>query len=173
MSVRFLERIELEAWCAIRSLAVGQVPLAGPGEGLSQFAGGVYAEGRRGTNEVAIALRLVASFPPWAEALLHIRDWGVWPSSEDWPAFYALRGDLGEHRELRVAPSQLFDRVDSDSLAAFVAQTLLNAWDADLVAIDQSGRPTVSVTISHDEWIEIHSITPVDLPDGVRPFADT
>jgi hypothetical protein len=52
---------------------------------------------------------LIDSLGKWDEYLAWITLWGVWPSGEDWPEFYAWRGALGERRSLDIAPGHRFD----------------------------------------------------------------
>jgi hypothetical protein len=170
--VRFLAEAEVVRWCETHGIDADGEPVGRASEGLVQVVSGVYADGRRGTAGPSIAFEIVGALGAWSEALLWIRAWGVWPSSEDWPAFYALRGDLGEARELRVAPGAVFERTDADSLAAFLAQVLLNAWDVTMIALDDAGTPSVILTVSHDEWLEIRSREAMFLPAQVRPILD-
>jgi hypothetical protein len=89
----FLEHNEICAWATERGLRCGtglklQLP-----EFESQ-ARKTYANGHRSGLEGAAARDLVASLGSWDECLVCITGWGVWPSGEDWPQFYAWRGAL-------------------------------------------------------------------------------
>jgi hypothetical protein len=56
----------------------------------------------------------------------------VWPSSEDWPAFYAWRGALGERRSLEKAPAHRFVSGEVELLGELLTLAMENAWDADV-----------------------------------------
>jgi hypothetical protein len=105
-------------------------------------------------QEETIAKACVDAIGQWDECLLWVQEWGIWPSSEDWPAYYEARGQQGERRSLDVAPGHLFEIGETHRLIRFLQLVLENAWEAQLVTVFQ--RKAVSrVYISHDEWVEV------------------
>ena len=114
-----------------------------------------YANGRRSGREEAAAEELIAGLGSWDECLVWIRLWGVWPSGEDWPQFYAWRGGLGERRSLETAPGHRFDRDETLLLAALLTLIMENAWDADVLCSVRGRADKVRAKISHDEWFEL------------------
>jgi hypothetical protein len=104
----------------------------------------------------------VRALGSWDECLLWITLVGVWPSGEDWPAFYAWRGARGERRSLDVAPGYLFSEGEEDLLHAVLAQTFENAWDAYVLPVARSASPSMRARVSHDEWVEVQSRHAVD-----------
>lgn len=156
--VEFLEHNQIGEWTAKRGLERGTDARR---EELVSRGRTAYAHGRRSGAERAAAAELVRALGPWDECLVWIRLWGVWPSSEDWPRFYAWRGERGERRSLQVAPGHRFDVGESDLLREVLTLVMDNAWDADVLC-SQSGRADgLRARISHDEWYEI-----LDAPPG-------
>ncbi len=98
---------------------------------------------------------LVKQLGPWDECLVRITLWGVWPSSEDWPRFYAWRGTLGERRSLNVAPGHRFDRDETSLLTALLTLVMGSAWDADVLCSIGGRADLKRAKVSHDEWYEI------------------
>lgn len=113
----------------------------------------------------AVAVRqTIDPLGDWDECLVWMTDWGVWPSNEDWPRFYAWRGSHGVRLSLEVAPGHLFTPDDVAGLREMVEQIIEFGWDATLL-LAKNGRVTDRrLLISHDEWIEVRSTEPVDLP---------
>jgi hypothetical protein len=92
---------------------------------------------------------------PWDECVVWIRNWGIWPSSEDWPRYYAWRGGLGECRSLQVAPGHRFELAEQDLLTELVARIMENGWDADVLCSRSGRADRLRGKICHDEWYEI------------------
>ena len=114
-----------------------------------------YANGRRSGDERSAVEDLIKRLGPWEECLVLITEWGVWPSGEDWPAFYAWRGALGERRSIEVASGHRFDHDEADLLLQLLTMITQNAWDADILW-SKDGRATgTRGKISHDEWYEV------------------
>jgi len=156
--VEFLESIEICQWANARGVRCDahadadlrvQLPELEPGAVIA------YAAGRRSGREAAAARDLVRGLGEWDECLAWIRVWGVWPSREDWPAFYAWRGARGEHRSLDEAPGHRFDRHDRPLLIELVTLVMENAWDADVLCCRQGRADRLRATISHDEWYQL------------------
>jgi hypothetical protein len=112
----FLEKILIEEWCdehrvpLLLSTAVGTVV-------STRFFGDAISP--RG-QEASVAAAVLAELGEWDECLLWIQQWSIWPSSEDWPAYYGERGVRSERRSLRVAPGHLAQSEDRDALATFL-----------------------------------------------------
>jgi hypothetical protein len=105
-------------------------------------------------QEEAVATACVESIGAWDECLLWVQEWGVWPSSENWPAYYQARGQQGELRSLDVAPGHLFNVSETPLLIRFLQLVLENAWEAQLVSLLQ-GQAMSRACVSHDEWVEV------------------
>lgn len=84
----------------------------------------------------------------------------MWPSGENWPAYYGLRGAQSEKRSLDKAPGHLFAGNDRGLFVRFLAQGMENAWDADVLIVPKIKR----LHVSHDEWVELRTHD----PDGFR-----
>ena len=114
-----------------------------------------YADGRRSGREAEAARDLIESLGEWDECLVRITSWGVWPSGEDWPEFYAWRGSLGERRSLDMARGHLFDASEIQLLTDLAALIMKNAWDADVLPSRNGTADGLRGKISHDEWYEV------------------
>jgi hypothetical protein len=152
--MHFIESDEIREWVGEHSIDVApndrfKIPrtslvLSGP------FGQAADPKGQEGS----IALSCVERLGTWDECLLWVQEWGVWPSSEDWPAYYAARGQQGERRSLGIAPGHIFEAGEKQLVVRFVQLVLENAWDAQLVTL-LNDEPVSRMYISHDEWVEV------------------
>jgi hypothetical protein len=159
--MRFLEANEIALWAEERRLircSDVDVTLSD----LEARRGREYAHGYRSSVKPAAVRDLIAHLGAWDECLVWITLWGVWPSSEDWPEFYAWRGARGERRDLHKAPGLLFEPSEITLLTELIELVMKNAWDAHVLC-SQSGHATaVRAKISHDEWYEIVGLIDAD-----------
>jgi hypothetical protein len=152
--VDFFENNQICEWAAERGLQCGtdfkvQLPE------LKSLARKAYAMGRRSGREGVAARDLIAGLGSWDECLVWITSWGVWPSGEDWPRFYAWRGALSERRSLNVAPGHRFDSGEFVLLAELLELIMQNAWDADILCSRNGRADGLRGKISHDEWYQL------------------
>src|SRR5687768_15358387 len=98
--VRFLELNEIWEWCAEHGVDVADRTVPAADSRLSHIARTQYATGQRSGREGRVAAACVRALGEWDECLLWVTLTGVWSSSEDWPAYYAMRGARGERRSL-------------------------------------------------------------------------
>ena len=112
-------------------------------------------------QEEDVATAAVEALGQWQECLLWIKLWSIWPSSEDWPMYYAERGSQGERRSLEIAPGHLFTAGERGLLLRFVQLVLENAWEAEAYPIVGSIPNGRRLFVSHDEFIEITSFSPL------------
>ncbi|SRR6266542_2733117 len=156
--MEFLEDNQICAWAEEHGLARGdgfEVRLPD----LPPLYRRTYANGCRSGRERASADDLIATLGSWDECLVWIRSWGVWPSGEDWPRFYAWRGALGERRSLETAPGHRFDPADAVLLVQLLTHIMENAWDADILCSQQGKADATRAKISHDEWYELLAVS--------------
>ena len=83
-------------------------------------------------------------------ALLWITEWGIWPSSENWPMYYRLRRSFEDNRALEEAPGHFFLQGETDDLVSFIQLSLLNGWEG-YVLTETAGN----LFFSHDEFLEL------------------
>jgi hypothetical protein len=118
------------------------------------------------TTPSTVVSSILTRLGPWDECLIWITGWGVWPSSEDWPRYYALRARFSDRRSLDEAPGHLALPADEIDLQDLLAQVLDFGWDASVVPA-ASGRITdVHVEVSHDGWVAFHSREPFPTTSG-------
>lgn len=158
--MEFLENNQICEWAVQHGLASGDSSVVQLPE-LATRGRTLYARGGRSGREHTAAVDLVAGLGSWDECLVWIRLWGVWPSSEDWPRFYAWRGGVGERRSLQVAPGHRFDSREAGLLTELLTLIMENAWDADILCSRGGRADGLRGKISHDEWYEI-----LDVPQG-------
>ena len=90
--MRFLELNEIAQWCSEHGIAVGDNWKPTHPSSTRVVHRIVYADGRRSGREQASAAECVGQLGQWSGCLLFVLQWGVWSSTEDWPAYYAARG---------------------------------------------------------------------------------
>jgi hypothetical protein len=120
----------------------------------------LYTHAPRSGEEAGAAVDVVTRLGEWEECPVAITLWGVWPSNEDWPEFYAWRGARGERRALDVAPGHLFARSERVLLTELLTLIMENAWDADVLPSCHGQVRGLHAKISHDEWYEIRGTQP-------------
>ena len=149
--MQFLEKSELEEWCIEHQVSLPLSEADGAVASTRFFGQAVTPRGQ----EAAVVTAVLAELGQWDECLLWIQEWGIWPSSENWPAYYAERGVHGERRSVQVAPGHLALREDSEALATFLRITLENAWEAYVVPVVAGHSTGRWVHASHDEFVEV------------------
>ena len=156
----FLELNEVWEWCRTRGVALDTnqdlLPVSS-GERLRETFTFGSSSGLAGAEAARVARRCVSALDAWDETLLWITGWGVWPSSEDWPTYYAARGGKGERRSLDVTPGHLFHGRERGACEAFLAVVLANGWDAHLLAA-MEGSVHRRAFVSHDQWVQVISV---------------
>ena len=155
--VRFLELNEIWEWCAERDIEVEDRTLPASDSRLSHVVRTQYASGQRSGRESAVALACARALADWDECLLWVTQTGIWPSSEDWPAYYALRGERGERRSLEEAPGHWFPGGEEEQFTQFLAAVMENGWDAYVLPALRGTQTGVRLRISHDEYVELQS----------------
>lgn len=163
--MKFLAINEVWEWCNENGIDLsekGDSLSATPPE-LANRARKVYAPKRRSGLETAAAVEALRALGSWHECLLWVTGWGVWPSSEDWPSYYAKRGAAEERRSLNDAPGHLFDKGEHDLLLKYLVAVMENGWDGYLLCNGSVPQCSARVQISHDGWFEVASEKPVDL----------
>jgi hypothetical protein len=152
--MEFLERNEICAWADAHGLAYAEGrDLRLAERPVVHYA--LYTHAPRSGEEAGAAADLVTRLGEWEECLVVITLWSVWPSSEDWPAFYAWRGARGERRALDVAPGHLLARNERVRLIELLTLVMENAWDAYALPSSHGQMTALHAKISHDEWYEI------------------
>ena len=161
--MRFLEINEIWLWCEEREIELDDRARPAADARLSHTARAYYAAGRRSGREAATAVAVLEALGEWEECLLWVTLVGVWPSGEDWPTYYAFRGQRGERRSLDVAPGHWVAAGERDELRELLTLVLENAWDA-YVLPASSGRATGRrLFVSHDEFVDVQADGPVEL----------
>jgi hypothetical protein len=160
--VRFFELNEIWEWCAERGIEVEDRTLPAADSRLSHVARTQYASGQRSGREGAVAARCVRALGEWDECLLWITQTGIWSSSEDWPAYYAMRGARGERRSIENAPGHCFEDGEEAPLTQFLTAVMENGWDAYVMPAVRGAETGVRLRISHDEYVELQSRRPVE-----------
>ena len=152
--MEFVEITRISEWAELHSLVTGdefnvQLPA------LPSNFSSTYAEGGRSGREEASAKELINRLGSWDECLVWITGWGVWPSSEDWPKFYAWRGSFGERRSLNETPGHLFKPRENQVLEQLLTIVMENGWDANILCSVDRRADKILGRISHDEWFEV------------------
>jgi hypothetical protein len=147
--MRFLEQNEIDEWREEHGLRADYPRESSVVERI------VFAQGRRSGRERHVAEDCIRKLGEWSHALLIVLEWGIWPSSEDWPAYYAARGAQGEKRSLGEAPGHLFEWSERELLLSFLTAAMEFGWNAEVIAASGERALSRGLFVSHDEWIEI------------------
>ena len=163
--MRYLESNEIWEWCADRGMPIASGATVPPPDARlvarPRIEFGVQGPSGR---ERAVAASCVEALGAWDSCLVWIVLVGVWPSSEDWPAYYARRGARGERRALDVAPGHLYTVAEATLLIDDLAQLMAFGWEAYVLPAATVGdAPTRRVFISHDGWLRVDAAGPVGL----------
>jgi len=150
--VRFLEADKSAEWANSTGhfkVESGQPPFAF----LRKEAGCRYAFPGENCAPSWLMQYLAGILPSKSERLLWITQWGVWPSSENWPLYRRLRASFGDQGDLAEAPGHLFSKDEVDDLASFLQLAVLFGWEGYVLTDwDRAG-----IFFSHDEWFEIRA----------------
>jgi hypothetical protein len=160
--MRFLEINEIWAWCAERGVALEDGARPAPDSALTHRSRMHYADGGRSGRETAVAAACVRALGHWDECLLWVTQVGVWASTEDWPRYYQARGAHGERRSIEAAPGHWFGAEERTVLTEFLTMVLENGWDAHLLPARAGVSTDARAHVSHDEWVELHTASPVN-----------
>jgi len=104
-------------------------------------------------RSLIIARRLVSWLEDFDSALLWIREYKIWPSSENWHLYYRLRSSYSNYCQLQEAPGHFALGHEKDDLISLVQLTLLFGWGGHLLAVPD----TTYAFLSHDGWIHLES----------------
>jgi hypothetical protein len=161
--MRFLEVSELRTWCAEHVIELESGSLRPVPDPSFKHRNRVqYATGRRSEREAAFAAACIEPLGEWDECLLLVTLWGVWPSGEDWPRYYAARGHRNMRLSLNAAPGHWFGPGEKTDLLEFFTMVLEFAWDAYVLPMRAGSSTGMRVQISHDEWLELQSLAKIE-----------
>jgi hypothetical protein len=157
--MQFLHINETAAWCREHGAEVADDwrLLADPNLGASARL--LFAPNGSLGLEPRVASTCLAALGSWDRCLLWVTEWGVWPSSENWPAFYGARGTRGELGSLHYKPGHLFETDETDDLLLFLSIVLENGWDAHVLP-GCAEKLLCRIWISHDGWAELNTVEP-------------
>lgn len=159
--MQFLWLNETAAWCRERQadVDIDHDWSLKPDPRLTHSARIVFAPSGSEGLEPKVAGACLNAIRPWESCLLWIREWGIWPSSEDWPAFYEARGARGERYSLHEKPGHLFGSTDQADLPVFLDLVLRQGWGGHLLPL-RGGRIDRRIWVSHDGWVELYTSEP-------------
>lgn len=163
--MRFLQYPFIWEWCTEHGVPLDESgdgpPSVLPDPTLVHRTRIVFAPHGPVGYEPAVAEAIFQVLGAWDECLLWITQWGIWPSSEDWPRYYALRGQHGMRLSIEDAPGHLLSPGNSELAADLLLQVLSNGWDAELFPAQGGHVLPVRVHVSHDGWVRLDSASPV------------
>jgi hypothetical protein len=102
---------------------------------------------------VAVARKLASFLGPFKSCLLWIKEFGIWPSSENLHLYYRLRQSYGDYSELRAAPGHFFLGHELTDLVSYMDLAVQFGWGAHLLTAEN----WTYLWLSHDEWCLIES----------------
>jgi hypothetical protein len=137
--MRFLTAAECDAWVSSAPVQTPEyLSIALPPE----------------SGRLLCAARIVAYRPAFRErCLLRVKEWDIWPSSNNWHLYYQLRRSLGDNRTIDEAPGHLFLEHEMEDLATYLHLAMLFGWDAEL----RPDAPYISGLLSHDGFLDLYA----------------
>lgn len=100
--------------------------------------------------------------------LLHVTNWEIWPSSNNWLLYYRLRQSYGDRLLIEEAPGHLFLEHEMEDMAAFLHLAMLFGWDAEL----RPRAPYIAGSLSHHEFLDLYSADPKQLTELGKVMTD-
>jgi hypothetical protein len=88
--------------------------------------------------------------------LLHISEYGIWPSSEDWSLYYSMRQINYNYNMLAIEPGHFFMAHEGDKFASFLSLALDFGWGGTIAG----GGDDDSVVFNHDGRVMVLSYLP-------------
>jgi hypothetical protein len=152
--MRFLHINECAEWCREQGATVADPWHLTADPTLSTSTRIVFAPDGSLGLEPQVAEACITTLGHWRECLLWVTAWGIWPSTENWPAFYALRAQAGEPTGLDYKPGHLFLPPAAALLQKYLQQVLQNGWDAHLLP-SANGHISRRFSLSHDGWVSL------------------
>jgi hypothetical protein len=160
--MHFLHVNEAAEWCREHGMEIEAPFRLVQDPRLTRQAHLAFAPDGRSGLEPSTAEACIRALGDWDACLLWITDYGVWPSSEDWPAFYEARGSRGEPGSLDYKPAHAFVPTEEADLRLFLRLTLENGWDAHLLPA-RANSSDRRLWISHDGFVDLYSSGPASL----------
>lgn len=154
--MRYLTSNECAEWCTGHGIQLGSDGLP---ERYPPNTGGVVAFYLPETpGQLTWLCRFVSlSLKPRRECLLWVKEFSIFPSSENLHLYYRLRQSYGDLRLLHEANGHLFLDYEEADLASFLQIGIVNGWDMHVFPALAYGEPdTARAVICHDEWIALH-----------------
>jgi hypothetical protein len=88
---------------------------------------------------------------------LWVKEFGIFPSNENFHLYYRLRQSYSDFRLLREAPGHLFLAHEDADLASFLQLGIVSGWDMHVFPeLAYGGTDVARAVICHDEWISLH-----------------
>lgn len=106
-------------------------------------------------RSLAIAKRVVSWLGDFGSCLFWIHEYGIWPSSENWHLYYALRASYGDRRQLGEAPGHFVLEHEKTDLVTLVDIAIRFGWGAHILPAPIS----TYAYLSHDGWMHIETKT--------------
>lgn len=154
--MQILEHPHTWQWCRERGILNEheEVPRLDADSSLVRVSRVVFAPDAPPGDPQAVADSIQGWLAEWEECLVWLTSWGAWPSSEDWPEYYAWRARHGMRLSVDDAPGHLARADDRTDLRELLRLIIKNGWDAWIIPSVGIERPTVRVRVSHDGWAE-------------------
>ncbi len=148
-----LELNEIREWCQFRGLAIRDSWKLEPN--AAPHAARLVWDPRGSSDPTTTIAACSTALGSFSDCLVWITGWGIWASSEDWPAYYSWRGKHGERRSLANAPGHLLGTTESWLLEELLGIILRHGWDAHALAGDDLVQARLQ--ISHDGWVSAYT----------------
>lgn len=169
--MQFLDLVEIQEWRTenggIRAAPDWEIP-----DNPALIYGDTLrypTDSARDTWSVPVTNACLRVLGPWDECLLWVTVVGVHSYWEDWPAFYALRGEDGERNSLGEKPGHRFIWYERNRFATYLEAAVNNLWDAWVLPVSHGQPEMLRLRVSHDSCVDLWSRTPRKFPKLHEP----
>src|SRR5688572_25272532 len=94
--------------------------------------------------------------------ILLIKEYGIWPSSENWHLFERLRLSYGESSKLHETPGHFFEKTERSDLVTYLSLAIQFGWGGCVL----SNVSDVELKLSHDGFLEAFTISKINRIQG-------
>jgi hypothetical protein len=147
----FKNKSECEQWA--RLLQIGEQKIQKNAPFIESDKGIQVAIENDRYRSLAIAKGVVSWLGDFGSCLFWVHEYGIWPSSENWQLYYALRTSYGDRRQLGEAPGHFLLEYEKADLVTLIDIAIRFGWGAHILPAPK----WTYVYLSHDGWIHVET----------------
>jgi hypothetical protein len=117
-----------------------------------KLGGFAFQYERQAAHEIHIARKITEWINPYDECILWIREYGIWPSHENWFLYERLRSSYGDTAKIAEAPLHVFYSTESNDLTTFLELALRFGWGGDIIYKPKIKPTPLYLRFNHHGW---------------------